>query len=628
MKLTMPIAAFAGLAVLLSSSPSKAEENVFLSLTRSSEPARSMPTNISVITSKEIQRSGAVSLADALAMLPSVEVLKPSVPGQFSTVRMRGAPSPDDVQVVVDDQPQGGVFLQEVDIGQISADDIDRIEVVRGGASALYGPGGTGGIIHVFTKKSRGDRPFTSLGYELRSFGTRVQRAEVRLPEKHSDFHFNATTYRTKGFQENSDGNGFYATGGAGHTFSNGGKISLEASRMDNEAGDPQGTPIPFDQLNGHREKEPVNPLSREDHGNTQVRTRATVLIGADVSLETVFFVTLQDDTYDDPAQPIHNVVNKNVMGNDTRLFLPDHWLAGVSYERDEYRFAGSPKLYGVDWGGYLQKILAIGPINLIPAIRFDQPGIFGHTYNPRLTAVWQAMESLKMSANVGRSFRSPALTAMTQSYPPFPPNGGLVLANPQLRPETAWSYDMGAQFSPSTTSTLSVTGFNTRIRDEITSTNNFFPTSDSFINVPRAEITGVETEAVGRWGSLVHRVNYTFQHAVEDRQDSSKYVPIRQTPRHLVHARLTWEAPYGWELTGGLDAFSRQFNEEGNQGTKARGHTTLNARIAKTILGAELFLAEENLENRHYADAFRNGALVPQPGRTICTGVTLRFNG
>ena len=299
----------------------------------------------------------------------------------------------------------------------------------------------------------------------------------------------------------------------------------------------------------------------------------------------------------------------------------------GASYERDEVRSTGSPKLHGIDWGIYLQKIMEMGPVTLTPAVRFDQEDVFGNTTNPRLTAVWQVLDSLKVSANAAHSFRSPTLVARSQILPASPTNSGPLLANPQLRPETAWSYDAGMQVSLSTASTLSVTGFHTRIRDPISPTENLSPASNSLVNAPRAEITGAETEVVGRWGSLVHRLNYTYQRAVENRLDSSKYRSIRQTPRHLVHAGLTWEAPRGWSLTGVLDASSRQFDEKGDQGPKARGHATLNARLAKTILGADLFFEEENIMNRPYAEAFRNGALVPQPGRTFWAGITLRFN-
>ena len=609
------------LALTLLGAAVRAEDGVFLSLTRSAEPLDAMPTNVSVLTADDIRHSGALTLPDALGLLPSVQVQEPAVLGQYSNFRLRGVPTSNQVQVVVDDQPLGGVFLQDLDIGQIPVDDIERIEVLRGAAAALYGANTIGGVVHIVTKKPQGKELLASFGYEARTFSTLLQRAEFELPGRTADARLNVFKYRTSGFQQNSDGEGLDVSGAAGLTFSGGQHLELEADRTDTQAGDPQGTPVPLTQWDGSRERRAVDPVSRVDQGDTRIRLRGIIPLGPG-SLQTLFYGSIQDYTNDDPQNFLHTVLDKNIMGNDTRLLLPGRWTLGFSDERDEYRSLGSSKLHGTDWGLYAQKTFTQGAVDFLPALRFDQHGTFGNTLNPRLTTVWRATDRLKFSANAGRSFRSPTLTDLYQSYPAYS-----FFANPQLRPETSWSYDAGVQFSPSHDSTLSLTGFSTIIRHRIAPTNFPYPAANTSVNAPKAETSGAETEWTGRLGSFIPRFSYTYQRAVGDNLTSSRYVPLRQTPRHAAGARLTWEAPRGWILTGGARYSSEQFEYDGEQGLHIPDRVLLDARVEKIILGAELFFSAENLTNRRTADAFGYGVLVPLPGRTFQTGITLRFN-
>ena len=185
---------------------------------------------------------------------------------------------------------------------------------------------------------------------------------------------------------------------------------------------------------------------------------------------------------------------------------------------------------------------------------------------------------------------------------------------------------DAGVEVKTGEQAALSVTGFYTRLRDRIAPTSNPFPASNSLVNASRAEMSGVEAAATGRWGAVLHRVAYTYQRAVGSSLSSSRYVPLRRTPRHMAEARLTWQAPRKWDLTGGARYASRQYENDNEGGLKIPGCTVLDARVAKRLLGAELYMAADNLTNRRYADAFGFSVLIPQPGRTYRGGIEIRF--
>jgi outer membrane cobalamin receptor len=127
-------------------------DDAFVSLTRSPENPDNLPTNISVVTRQDIAKSGATTVADLLDFVTSVDVGRSGSLGSSSFVRMRGVPSANQVQVLVDDQPIGGSSIQNINLTLLPVDNIDRIEIVRGGASVLYGANSVGGIVHIITK--------------------------------------------------------------------------------------------------------------------------------------------------------------------------------------------------------------------------------------------------------------------------------------------------------------------------------------------------------------------------------------------------------------------------------------------------------------------------------------------
>src|SRR5687767_2444283 len=92
------------------------QEPLFLSITRRADPMEKLPTNISVVTDKEIKQLGAKTLDEVLDMLPSIDLAKTGSLGSFTTLRMRGVPTSAHVQVLVDEQPVSGTAFQLVDI--------------------------------------------------------------------------------------------------------------------------------------------------------------------------------------------------------------------------------------------------------------------------------------------------------------------------------------------------------------------------------------------------------------------------------------------------------------------------------------------------------------------------------
>ncbi|HTP59924.1 MAG TPA: TonB-dependent receptor, partial [Spirochaetia bacterium] len=121
--------------------------------TREPTDIQDSPSFVTVVTQKDIQESGASDLSAVLARQSGVVVNNYGSQGQTKTVSIRGSTS-SQVLVLVDGVRLNSSFDGSVDFSQIPVSDIDHVEIVRGGASSLWGTGAVGGVINIITKKA------------------------------------------------------------------------------------------------------------------------------------------------------------------------------------------------------------------------------------------------------------------------------------------------------------------------------------------------------------------------------------------------------------------------------------------------------------------------------------------
>src|SRR5215472_620630 len=136
--------------------PNEAEgEPVVVSATRFDIPLDQSPATVSVISSEDIEQKQIQRVSDALREVPGLSVVQTGTAGQLTSVFMRGLPS-EDMQVLLDGIPINQGLSGAMNFADITTDDIDRIEVVRGPQSAIYGPRALAGVIQIFTKQGTG----------------------------------------------------------------------------------------------------------------------------------------------------------------------------------------------------------------------------------------------------------------------------------------------------------------------------------------------------------------------------------------------------------------------------------------------------------------------------------------
>jgi outer membrane receptor for ferrienterochelin and colicins len=127
-------------------------QEVVVTGSRNEQKLSDAPVATEVITREQIERSGAQDLGELLEEHPGIRIVRQPQTG--ATIQMQGLDSKY-VLVLIDNQRTVGRIASTNDLSRIAAEDIERIEIVKGPSSALYGSDAIGGVVHIITKKSR-----------------------------------------------------------------------------------------------------------------------------------------------------------------------------------------------------------------------------------------------------------------------------------------------------------------------------------------------------------------------------------------------------------------------------------------------------------------------------------------
>ncbi len=145
-------------------------EEVVVSATRLPIPESETPASVSVVRAQELEERQVRRVADALREIPGLTVAQSGAPGQLTSVFTRGLRS-EHTQVLLDGIPVNQGLAGLFNFADLNVDNVDRIEVVRGPQSTLYGPRALAGVIQIFTRRGQGT-PTGSVTAEAGSFGT------------------------------------------------------------------------------------------------------------------------------------------------------------------------------------------------------------------------------------------------------------------------------------------------------------------------------------------------------------------------------------------------------------------------------------------------------------------------
>jgi vitamin B12 transporter len=598
---------------------------VIVTATRLPLPESEVASSVTVIMQEDIERKQARTLPDILQDVPGLNVVQTGGPGGTTSVFMRGTNS-NHVKVLVDgidvsDPSFGNLFNFE----HLLLSDIERIEVLRGPQSGLYGANAIGGVINIITKKGAGPAQVTGT-IEGGSFGTFNQTAGISGSVERLNFaldwgHFHSDD--TPVTPSNLVPAGRTVTGDSydnqtasarfGVALINNFDVGLVARYID--------TKLLFtnDDALG-----PESQKSEED--KQQLYTRATAHLALfdgrfdqTVGIGYADFNTRDVDPNTLPVVPTlsrGDRIKLDWQGNVT--LLPGQILTlGAEHQLDQINSTGPVVADMTNDAGYLQLQSSFGQrfFDTI-SLRYDDNDRFGSAATFRVAPSLLIPETdTKLKGSVGTGFNPPTLTDLFQSFPEFD-----FFANPNLKPERSIGYDLGfEQVVLEKRVQFGATYFHNDITDLI-EVNDAGTTN---INIGKATTYGVESFVLYKpLPVLTLRGDYTFTIA----EDDELHQELLRRPKHKASLNAQWQVTDAASLSvttlyvgPWLDV-----NRDGTvSGITADGYTLVNVAGAYVLgHGVTAFARIDNLLDRHYQDPLG----FVHPGLGVFAGMRVAF--
>ncbi len=560
-----------------------------------------------VISRADIEQRGAVFAADILSDVPGLSVVRSGAFGGVAQVRMRGA-TPGKTLVLIDGVPVNdpaeinGAF----DFSGLELSDIERIEVLSGPQSSLWGSDAIGGVIAFTTRDLDG----FGADLETGSYGTARGRLAGGVSSDRYGFGVWVSHFDTDGISaaDEADGNP-EADGLASTTFGARGRyaftpdVAVDGSvrRTESEA-DIDGFPAPVYALADTFDTQ----SSAQWSGFGRLRVNALGLAhqfsvsASDISRETV------------SSFP-------SVFEADRQVFRwqADGSAAGVDFvigaEREDTQGSLSSGLaedLGVSSAFATARIDPTDRLSLTGALRFDDTDDFGSQTTGRVSGAFDAGAGFTLSAAYGTGFKTPSISQAVCDFcfssQPFP----------VLRPETAEGYEGALGWGSADRGLeLRLTVYRLKVEDQITYV--FDPASfDSvYVNVAETATDGVELEGRARLGG---GFDLGLAWAWADARDETTGARLLRVPEQSGSATLGWS---GERLSGALTVRGESDQDDAGGVREAFVTASLNGAYALTD-AVTLTARIENLGDERYQQVLGYG----EPGRSGYVGIRLRY--
>ncbi len=601
---------------------------VFVTLTRTATSISRLPTSVQVITPEMFRRFDAQNAGEAIRHATGIQILPIGTQGSLLTARIRGSTS-NQTLLLIDGRPVGGFALGSQDLSEIPIEQIDHIEIVRGGVSALYGPNAMGGVINVITKRStHPGLPISHVEYEIGKYLRQDLRLDFGSRYGPVDYFFFGNEGQEGGFRRNSDDRLHNIGGNLGFSMGKGGKLLVDVSSYHSNAGVPGTffTDIPTNQYNNEIERTAITPNARQVTDTNYLRSSYFLPLPGDSLFTLRAFGSQRQIAYTDPDNFVNADRHEQSHGTDAQVSLPFGFLIGGNFvhDREDSTDHITPENTFIraleNWGIFAQETFSWRALTLIPSGRYDHNSQFGDTKNPRVQLLADATRWLRFSGSAARSFRAPTIDDL---YYPFTDFGGgfSYQGNPSLRPETAWTYDAGSEVHVDSFS-VKTTYYRSNLTDLIQTTTD--PASTT-MNIGRARRQGAEIE-------IDHVVNayfrdgwnYTYLENVGIPVGFSHYVTLPYSPRHSVNYQATITPAKGWALHSTLRYDDPRYSGFDQTGTKLSSMILLDLRLSYQWRQMEIYVGASDVTNRRYEEQ----AGFPLPGRVTYGGLRLRLWG
>jgi vitamin B12 transporter len=624
---------------------------VTVTATRLPTPLAAVPGTITVLTGADLRQRGIRFVSEALRLVPGVNVVQTAGPGGLTSVFIRGGES-DYVQVLVDGVPAndaGGAF----NWAHLRADDIERIEVVRGPASVLYGSDAVTGVVQIFTRAGgaprieaaasthRGSRHGSDDAFATHAIDASVAGSTAVMPEYRVDYGLNAGRLSSTGiYAFNSD---YASTNLSARLLVAGprGDFAVTGRHTDNTFHYPTtgaGAVVDPNQFATGRNWSFGGDAGYRISNALELRLQATSH-SADSRTE--------DPADNDADGSFWNTSEQSRRRLDART----NWRLGtfiMTGGADREWQHGTTEFESISqWGTFTDESdnersntgvyaqlhgTAARNVSVTAGARVDDNSAFGTFHTARVAVNWAPLSAARLHVAAGTAFKEPTFF---ENYAT-----GFTRGNPELRPEQSRSWEAGAEYALyQGRATIGATWFDQRFRDLIQYTAApASATAPNYSNIGSATARGLEvTAALHATDALRLDTHYTLTRTIVHDAGFGTDAAFQQDqrllrrPEHLVVLGVNWllaptvRALLDVRYVGDRDDldFTDPAQWSGVR-TTLEAYTTVDAGVLVDVLprtGMTLSLRVRNAFDTDYVEIYN----FPRPGRVLELGVRTR---
>ncbi len=555
--------------------------------TRVAQPLSDLVADVTVVDRETIEQSGAVGVADVLKRLPGVEIVRNGGPGNSTSVYLRGAESRFTAVYIdgvrVDSQATGGATWEQIPLAQI-----DRIEVLRGPAAAVYGSDAIGGVIQLFTKKGDGKpAPFVGIGigsHDTRkaeagisgSFASTGDAASAGTPGA-IDYSIGVAKEKSRGFNsrplagQNPDDDGYDSTSANARLgLQINARQRLDATLLANNLQSGYDSSPNLDDENHHRLRTAGLTWTSQWTDAFTTRLQATESKSRYATEPSPYFT----------ETTLHNYLLQNEYRLGAHLFT-------ASLERREDDLQNAPINRSRS-----QNALALGygfhqgPHTVQLNVRHDDDSEFGGKNTGSAAYGYAFAPHWRATVSAGSAFRAPTLYQRFSEY-------GVA----SLRPETSHNVEAGVRWADAV-SEAGVVVYRNRVSNLISFAGAGACASPygCYSNTAQAVYEGVTLSGRRSFGGVTAHASLDVQ---DPRNASNDKLLARRARRHATLGAETQMV--GWTFGAETQLSSARFDDAAN--TRRLGGYALVSLYASTRLARDYVLQArvDNLADRDY---------------------------
>lgn len=632
-------------------------EEIVVTATKTERDVKDIPASVTVIGKEEIKNTTAQSIDELLGQIPGVNVLQnPASQTMTRQVTLRGVPDQSRTLILVDGVPIHSSWHGWVDWGLVPIENIEKIEIVRGPSSALYGSGAMGGVINIITRLPQAPREtlvegsYGSLNTwsAVVSQGGNFEKYGYFLSGKYlnSDGYIaekNPAPYNIK--RNRTEWNGFgkffwrpdegsLLTFGLGHNdldFGRGRKyfnwnsettLGYLTYKKSTGSLDYLGTLwvnnhnwlVEFDKAPDYNYLYSVEDFSMPIIGGTfqlnfPIGTLNKFTIGTDIQHSEV----TKQDTYMTVQRKAETKGKQDYLA----LFIQDE----IKLFNEKLIFIAGGRF---DWyQNYDGSFYDTNPAPL-PPVSSDYDRKEWYEFSPKIGVNYHLTDNTVLRGSVGKGFQAPSLPRL---YTTMIRPTGTIKGNPDLEPESMLSYELGIDYYFADKVSGKLTLYQS-FADDFISYRTIAPKISQFDNINKVQIRGLEAEIKYKitetWSALG---SYVYNHSkIKDDKNDPSIIgnDLAYSPRNKLSFGITYDNPNIFMVNTVLRYVGTMYSDVSNT-AKLRDYWTLDMKVSKKVSKfAEIALTCKNLFDKQYDIPGSSEAI--DSGRIITSSLTIRI--